>query len=290
MLSPVDRAYEQARRSAEQVRTVIPALVQKQRDLWKQAAMAAKGSKEYYDIVKQSWSLQGQITQLQQGAARDQNSAFTAAQRGVVELLDAQASYEEAVAKNNPLLRNNPYKAMQERMKTVVPALIEKYKALKSAMIPGESQADELKRLTEAENTKGEILKAAGYGDDAMGKGVWTLDTLVALRNAQRRMIQQFRRTGRVADIPKDFDPTAGMLGGVNSPTVRDAMKRIQQADREIGDGDHYPQRTAGGTPSAPTFNFGNIQVGTMSREQFRQWFMQLEDELWRRSQAEPAG
>jgi hypothetical protein len=287
---------EQARRDADELNTVGPILLQKQQDINLQLQALTPTDAEFWKLKKEQTELQMQGVELQQKAAHSQAEVERSMVQSTVEFSDAQAAFAEAVIKANPNLSRNPFQAIQTRMRAVVPALIQKYKALATAQIEGETDIDRLKRLTEAEGVKSQILDAAGQGANGGGT-IWTAEALVAVQRAQLQMAQFFRRNRRPAPIPGDFDPMSGAMSMIPPAQLRGLLQQLGDIEKPVLDlgvneyGDASLNGVARATGIAVNRNATPNQqvvfapqVTALDPNQLRQMLMQMVDQLMRQT------
>lgn len=145
-----------------EMQSKIPALQQEQEFLVNQMKGIGRNTKEYHEKVKEYWSLQEEINSLKGQAAKEeaQNIKKEIDERKKQtqedkEMLSARMSFMKAQ------IDNNPYLSESQKKKALVPSLLGQFRQANWA-VEGESESEKWKRLTEAENMKGQIIEAMG--------------------------------------------------------------------------------------------------------------------------------
>lgn len=159
---------------------VLPALAAKLEEMKRQALAllpearkSADGAKDYWNVVRDGWNLQGQMNQLQARAQEEARNAIEKAQKKAKELAEkALAAVRKQATERRQLIEADkalteaqlglfPWLNDKQKKKALLPFLEERFAELMRP-VQGENRVEAIQRETSATTTAAEILEALG--------------------------------------------------------------------------------------------------------------------------------
>jgi hypothetical protein len=231
-VSAAEKPFAEAEQAAAEARDIIPVLEAKAKDITEQLKYVGREDAKYWELIKEQYALREQVDDLRQKEAETGVAAANKEQQDGLDTAKATTELLQAQLANNPFLSHNSHASRAFKTAQIVPAMIEQFRRLVNLHPEGESEADRIKRLTEAEGLKGKILEESGVGKGAQGV---TLEGVMQARDAINKMWWQMRsgRGMRPVGLPAGFDPNTGMMGLFDQKKARKVLDQLHGIEKD---------------------------------------------------------
>lgn len=154
---------------------VVPVLRQNAADLLEANRSISMDRVEYWNNLKEVYSIEAQIGQMERAAVREREQNQKKALDESKRLRQEQTQITEGRFRlAEAQLRNNPFLSENQRTRMLLPLMVEQYRSLQRAVF-GESEIEAIQRQIQAEGVKGNIIQSAigsGVSARTIGGGV----------------------------------------------------------------------------------------------------------------------